>query len=121
MELYGTAGTLHVPDPNFFGGELRMTDKGSYVTPSVAWDHPLGQPNEGTQANYRCAGLADMAQAILQGRPHRCADDFALHVVDVMTSILRAGETGQVVEIASTCDRPAALDPDAARALLARG
>ncbi len=46
-------------------------------------------------ANYRTAGLADMALAILEGRPHRCSLEVALHAVDVMTSILKAGESGE--------------------------
>ncbi|HMQ41913.1 MAG TPA: Gfo/Idh/MocA family oxidoreductase [Paracoccus sp. (in: a-proteobacteria)] len=119
IELYGTEGTLYVPDPNFFGGELRMTRRGSPATAGVAWDHPFLTDNDNGRANYRCAGLADMAQAITEGRPHRCNNDFALHVVDVMTSILRSGETGQFVAITTRCDRPAALGPDEARALLA--
>ena len=44
--------------------------------------------------------------------------DVALHAVDVMTSILKAGETGQVITLSTTCERPAALGPDEARALL---
>ncbi|WP_420004845.1 Gfo/Idh/MocA family protein [Arenibacterium sp. LLYu02] len=119
MELYGTLGTLHVPDPNFFGGEIRMTEKGSFTNGTPAWDHPFGKPNDGERANYRAAGLADMAQAIQSGRGHRCSLEFALHVVDVMTSILASGETGQFVEIETSCDRPAALGIEEARALLA--
>jgi predicted dehydrogenase len=119
MELYGTEGTLHVPDPNFFGGELRMSEKESFVTPSIAWDHPFSKANDDGHANYRGAGLADMAQAIIAGRPHRCSNDFALHVVDVMTAILHSGGTNTVVELSTTCARPEALTPDAAQALLA--
>jgi predicted dehydrogenase len=59
-----------------------------------------------------------MMQAIEQGRPARCGLDVALHAVDVMTSILKAGETGQVVTLTTTCERPAALGPAEARALL---
>ncbi|MFN3145423.1 MAG: Gfo/Idh/MocA family protein [Paracoccaceae bacterium] len=119
MELYGREGTLHVPDPNFFGGEVRMTEKGAFVNGTPSWPHPFGIANDNGRANYRAAGLADMVQGIVQGRPHRCSLDFALHVVDVMTSILRSGETGAFVEIASSCERPAALGIDDARALLA--
>ncbi len=118
MELYGTDGTLHVPDPNFFGGELRMTEKGAFVNGTPAWDHPFSHANDKGRANYRAAGLADMVQGILDGRPHRCSLEFALHVVDVMTSILRSGETGAFVEIATTCERPAAMGIDDARSLL---
>ena len=119
MELYGLDGTLHVPDPNFFGGEVRMTRQGAFVNPGLAWDHPFAVANDNGRANYRAAGLADMAQAIVEDRPHRCSDDFALHVVDVMTAILASGEEGAFKDITTPCDRPQALDPDAARALLA--
>jgi predicted dehydrogenase len=118
MELYGREGTLHVPDPNFFGGEVRRTDKESFVNLTEAWDHPFSRPNDRGRANYRTAGLADMAQAILENRPHRCALEFALHAVDVMTSILASGESGAFIDIKTTCERPAALDPQAAGNLL---
>lgn len=120
MELYGLDGTLHVPDPNFFGGEVRMTKKDAFVNRTPAWDHPFSEANDNGRANYRVAGLADMAQAIMADRPHRCSLEFALHVVDVMTSILRSGETGAFVEISTTCERPAALGIEDARGLLAR-
>lgn len=118
MELYGRNGTLHVPDPNFFGGEVRLTEKGAFVNATPSWDHPFGPANHGTHANYRTAGLADMAAAIRDGRPHRCGHAFALHVVDVMTAILKSGEEGCFVDIATTCERPEPLGPEAARALL---
>lgn len=119
MELYGTEGTMDLPDPNFFGGTLTVTARnGDPVEKS--WEHPLSVPNfEETRANYRGAGLADMAQAISQGRPHRCNEAFATHVVEVMTAILEAGETDRVITLTTTCSRPDVLGPDAARALLA--
>ena len=125
MELYGTNSTLYVPDPNFFGGELRL-NRGQ-EDEVVAVDHPLAEinqfPEEGSdedpRANYRGIGLADMIAAIGEGRAHRCDNRFALHVIDVMTSILKSGEEKRIVDIASSCERPAALDGAAARALLA--
>jgi predicted dehydrogenase len=122
MALYGTEGTLHVPDPNFFDGPVRLT-QGAEPADLPAWDHPLGPPNReisrGMVADYRTAGLADMAQAIAEGRPHRCNDDYALHVVEVMTAILQSGEEGRFVPLSTRCERPEALGIDAARALLA--
>ena len=118
MELYGENGTLYLPDPNFFGGDVRLTEKDQTIdTPE--WDHPFSVVNDGSQANYRTAGLSDMAIAIQNGTPHRCSGAFAHHVVDVMTSILKSGETGQRLIIGTTCDRPAPLDGAAARALMA--
>ena len=69
-------------------------------------------------ANYRTAGLADMAQAIIEGREARCGLERALHGIDVMTSILKSGETGAFVDLTTTCTRPEPLGPEAARALL---
>jgi len=123
MELYGTEGSLILPDPNFFGGRIEIAGQGPDFAPLEPWAHPLGVPNQehkqGAMANYRTAGLADMAQAIGEGRAHRCSMDLALHAVDVMTGILRSGETGGFVEMTTTCARPEALGPEAARALLA--
>ncbi len=119
MELYGRNGTLHVPDPNFFGGEIRISERSSFTNVSRSWDHPFSRPQQGERANYRGAGLADMAVAILDRRPHRCTYAFALHAVEVMTSILASGETGQFVDILTECERPAPLDPTDAQSLLA--
>lgn len=123
IELYGTEGSLFVPDPNFFNGELVATDKTGARETVAPWDHPLGVANQdldkpAPRANYRNVGLADMLDAIETGRPSRCSLDVALHAVDVMTSILKAGETGQVITLGTTCERPAALSPDEARALM---
>ncbi len=123
IELYGTDGSVFVPDPNFFGGDITVADLKGTRSKVEAWDHPFGKVNQTGndgvgRANYRTAGLADMMQAIEQGRPARCGLDVALHAVDVMTSILKAGESGEVVTLSTTCERPAALGPDEARALL---
>jgi predicted dehydrogenase len=124
MELYGEDGSLYMPDPNFFGGELRYTTAGKPVKKLPKWDHPFGVPNQkhshGMMANYRTAGLADMALAIADGRPHRCSLEAALHVVDVMTGILKSGETKKFVDMQTSCERPAALGVKEARALLAK-
>ena len=72
MELYGTEGTMNLPDLNFFGGELTVTEH-SAAPVEKSWDHPFNVPNlEEVKANYRGAGLADMALAIAADRPHRC-------------------------------------------------
>jgi len=120
MELYGTEGSLFLPDPNFFGGSIEIAGQDGEIGAVSPWDHPLGIANQdGGRANYRTAGLAEMAQAIKAGRAHRCNLDLAIHAVDVMTSILKSGETGAFVDLNTTCARPAALTPDDARTLLA--
>lgn len=122
MELYGELGTLYMPDPNFFAGELKLTSGADFVE-LPEWEHPYSVPNfhdnDGRHlANYRCSGLSDMAVSIQQGKPHRCSLEFAHHVVDVMTSILNSGESGQKIKMTTTCERPEPLDTASAQALL---
>ncbi len=122
MELYGTEGSLFVPDPNFFGGTVEASAQGGEIEAVAERDHPFSRINEdgdGGRANYRCAGLADMATAIAEGREHRCNIDLAVHAVDVMTSILKAGEERRFIDLSTSCERPEALSSDAAQALLA--
>ncbi len=123
VEVFGTEGSLFLPDPNFFGGTVELAGRDGKIAAVAPWDHPFSRPNhqsqnQGMLANYRAAGLADMAAAILDGRDHRCSLDRTLHGVEVMTAVLRSGATGQFVTLQTTCTRPAALDPDQAQALL---
>lgn len=123
MELYGTEGTLFVPDPNFFGGTVEIAGRDGEIAEPRPWHHPFAVLNQEHSsgrrlANYRSAGLADMAQAILEGRDARCSLECALHALDVMTSILKSGEVGAFLDLQTTCARPEPLGPDAAQALL---
>ena len=104
IEIYGTEGSLQIPDPNFFGGQVRLLEKGN------RWvDVPLTHGfNDG---NYRILGVAEMASAIRTNRPHRASDQMALHTVEVMEAIVAGGESGKPVAISSQCERPRALQP----------
>jgi len=122
IELHGTRQSMVIPDPNHFGGDVKINDgKTETVLPPMK---VLSTPNledaHGTlKSNYRGIGLADMAVAITQGRDHRCSGELALHVIDVMLSILVSAESGQSENISTSCVRPEAL-PDAAAKLLLR-
>ncbi|MBX4870789.1 Gfo/Idh/MocA family oxidoreductase [Rhizobium bangladeshense] len=122
MELYGTDGSLYVPDPNFFGGTVEASGRDKDIKPLEAWEHPFGKINQespsGSRANYRTAGLADMAMSLIEGRDARCSLDRTLHGVDVMTSILKSGEEGRFIDLTTTCTQPAALGIEEAQALL---
>ena len=123
MELYGTSGALFMPDPNFFGGDVTLVDNAGNQNVVPAWDHPFAKTNfehgaGQSSANYRGAGLADMARAIIDGGEHRCSLERCLHVVEVMTGLMKAAQTGSFVDITTQCTRPEALEPAQAKALL---
>jgi predicted dehydrogenase len=123
MELYGTSGAIFVPDPNFFGGEVEVAGSDGQLRKLEMWDHPFAKDNwdghHGVKwANYRAAGLADMAVGILKKRDIRCGIDRMAHVVDVMTSIMKSGQVGKFVDIKSTCKQPKPLGPEEARSLM---
>ena len=104
LEIYGSEGSLSVPDPNTFGGPVRLWRVGG------AWeDMPLSH----SDAVRRGVGLADMALAIGDGRPHRATGEMAYHVLDAMHSFYDAAAEGRTVTLASTCAQPAALPPGA--------
>ena len=102
IELYGEMGSLIVPDPNHFGGKVE------FATASEDW---LEIPTQGPYAdgNYRIVGLADMAQAIRSGRPHRASGELAFHVLEVMEAFQTSSDAGTAVAISSRPQRPAPL------------
>lgn len=102
IEIYGTEGTLAVPDPNTFGGPVQI--RRGY---SDEWTEvPLTHANE---AQSRGVGLGDMVWALRSGRPHRASGELAQHVLELMEASATASEKGQHIELASTCERPAPL------------
>ncbi len=101
IEIYGSEGSLQVPDPNGFGGEI-LLKRGNSDWKAMPHTHIYAD-------NSRGIGVADMANAILAKRPHRANGDLAFHVLDVMLAFQDASETGRHIEIESTCQRPAPL------------
>ena len=101
IEIYGTEGTLSVPDPNTFGGPVRM-QKGR-----GPWEEaPL---THGYAENSRGIGVADMAYALRSGRPHRASGELAFHVLDIMHAFQDASREGRHIMLESTCAQPAPL------------
>lgn len=99
------------PDPNFFGGEPRITRRDGDWMPLDIRAHPYGEPNRLTRtgahvADYRIIGLLDMAAAIRAGRPHRASGMLALHVLEVLDAFERSSIEGCHIAIETPCDRP---------------
>jgi predicted dehydrogenase len=102
IEIYGTNGSLQVPDPNFFGGPVRFLEKGGKWN-DVTLSHGFAD------GNYRSLGVAEMATAIRANRQHRASEDLVVHTVEITEAIVNGGETGQSVAITTRCERPRAL------------
>ncbi len=100
IEVYGSEGTLIVPDPNTFGGPVYVNrfNRGEWM------EVPL---THGFCENSRGIGLADMAYALRNGRKHRASGELAYHVLDIMNSILAASRDGKHQRLASSCEIPA--------------
>ncbi len=140
IELHGTLASIRVPDPDTFGGDVELSANNKLLNihdasnvalegTQVDWlihktaqkafgriNYPIGNP---VVANYRSLGLAEMANAIVEGRPHRCSGHFALHALAVMLGIIESAESGHVVEIdVPGTNLPALTDEQARRLLL---
>ncbi|MBM0279345.1 Gfo/Idh/MocA family protein [Micromonospora tarensis] len=98
IEVHGETGTLAVPDPNYFDGTVRLFSLGG-----SDW-RPL-EPLAGYAEGSRGIGLLDAVRADGQ-RPPRAGGDVALHVLDVMTTVLRSAEEGRRIELTTVTRRP---------------
>ncbi len=105
IEIYGTEGSLQVPDPNGFGGPIRVKRKSAQDWVEVPLTH-------GYAENSRGIGVADMACALRGGRKNRPNGELAYHVLDLMHAFLDSSDQGRHIRIESTCQRPAALPRD---------
>jgi predicted dehydrogenase len=114
IEVYGTEGTLSVPDPNTFGGPVRLSQAGEKEWAEIP-------PVNGYANNSRGLGLADLAHALHSGTPHRASGEMAFHVLDIMHAIHLASHKSRHIQLSSTCSRPEPLPEDLAEDLLADG
>ena len=102
IEIYGSEGTLRLPDPNTFGGPVYVKRGRDEEWDEISLSHIYDE-------NSRGLGVADMAAAIVGGRPHRASGEMAYHVLDIMAAVHDASDSGEHVMLESTCARPAAL------------
>ena len=105
IEIYGSEGSMQVPDPNTFGGPVRLFRPGAEAWADSVLTHKYAKGS-------RSIGMADMAKGIQDKRPHRCSGDLAYHALDVMLSFEESSKTRRHVELKSQCDQPKAFPTD---------
>jgi len=103
IEIYGTEGTLSVPDPNTFGGPIKLyrPESGEFMEIPLTF---------GYAENSRGLGLADMAKVIREGGTPRAGVDLTFHTLEVMTAFERSTETKTHIEINSAPERPLPME-----------
>ncbi|HZN64692.1 MAG TPA: Gfo/Idh/MocA family oxidoreductase [Tepidisphaeraceae bacterium] len=101
ITIYGTDGALKVPDPNTFDGQVFLRR-----APDAEWREV---PHTFVRGYGRSVGLADMAQALGSGRPHRCSGELAYAVLDAMQGFLDSAASGRAHDPAARFARPAPM------------
>lgn len=110
IELHGTEASLSAPDPNGFGGTVRVSDE------NRSWDER--ELTHGYTENMRSIGLADMCRSIRSGRAHRCSGELAYHVLEIMEAFAHSSAQGRHVEIETRPERPDPLPSGLANGVL---
>jgi predicted dehydrogenase len=101
IEIYGSDGSLSVPDPNIFGGKVFLTESDSKVWEEVPLSH--------SDKVGRGIGVADMAYALRLGRAHRASGELAYHVLDLMQSFHESSDQDRHIPVQSVCAQPEPL------------
>lgn len=111
LEIYGTQGTLRVPDPNGFGGPVQLLrpEDGAFKEIPLVFDY---------KENSRGLGVADMAKALKSGRCMRADYTQTLHVLEIMTAFEKSSQKGKMITLETTYDRAAAMKNDGIRGIL---
>ena len=121
IELHGTQASLRLPDPDTFGGQVALSDRGAAWVEHDTAALPYGAPNwpfaEPDRANYRMLGLADLARSLVERRPPRASGRLALHVLDVLEAMLGAATSGGARILEPAAVQPPALPEDEAAVL----
>lgn len=105
ITIYGSEGTMHVPDPNNFGGDVKVRrfDEEEWRVIPVAHGH--GE-------NSRGLGVLDLAYAVKEGRAARASGDVAIHVLETMLSFEKSSTEERHIRLETTVTRPEAMAPD---------
>lgn len=98
LEIYGSEGTLIVPDPNGFGGPIKLLrpEEGVYKEIPLMFNY---------SENSRALGLSDCANSIMKSCNPRTSYKQTYHVLEVMESFEKSSRERRFVDIESKFER----------------
>lgn len=100
IEIYGTKGTLIVPDPNTFGGPVLLSTLDGSGFKEIPLTHIYTE-------NCRGLGVADMAQCILENRTNnRASGLLANHVLEIISAIHTASDQKILYQMKTKVSKP---------------
>jgi predicted dehydrogenase len=102
IEIYGSEGSLRVPDPNTFGGPIHIRRAGASEWSEIPLRYPFTD-------NSRGLGLSDMARGIERGQQHCASGDLTLHVLEAMEGIHLSAAAGKRYDMTHLTSQPALL------------
>lgn len=105
IEIYGTEGTLSVPDPNYFNGEVKVRKYGQDTWETVTPIFESGQ-------NERGLGVNEMVESIRAGRESKASGKLAYHVLEAMHAFQRSSLEGKHILLESNYEYNAATKTD---------
>jgi predicted dehydrogenase len=108
LEIYGTEGTLAVPHPNWYVGEVSVRLHDDQEWRVVEPVNPQLPGDDSRTQMLRGVGVMDLVDS-LAGRPHRTNAALAYHTLEVLEAVQVSSDTSSVVTLQSTCERPAPL------------
>ena len=135
IELHGTHGSMHTPDPNRFGGAVRISNEagdwrvigdaapphrfdpaklgraiqllGRGIDPLTA--EPVGPNTALNFGDLRGLGVLDLVSAIREDRPPRASGQLAAHVLEVLLALQTSAQGAGRIAVRSTAERPAPM------------
>ncbi len=110
LEVHGTEGSMFLPDPNHFVGEISRVSRSACCSTTSA-------PSR-SASRCRCRAprsdadwLLDMVRAIAAGRPHVASGELGHHVLDVLLSAEESAAGAGFVTVESTLSAPVPVLP----------
>ena len=111
LQIYGSEGTLIVPDPNNFGGPIQLLrpEDGEFKDMPLMFDY---------SENSRALGLADMAKALQTGRNYRASYKQTYHVLEILTSFEKSSKEGKYLSLETKYEPELAMRHNSIKGIL---